>query len=381
MDAPRALDYIDTRAGLETLSAGLAGHDWLALDTEFIREDTYFARPCLIQVAVPGITACVDAIALPDLEPLLARILDPKTTIVLHASHQDMEIFYHLCDTRLPSRVFDTQLAAPLVGLPGQASYAALVGDLLGISLDKAHARTDWSRRPLSPEQIEYAADDVRWLGPLHLELRRRLVGLGRLEWLEEDCAAISDPARYANPPEDAWKRVRGAIQLNAAQHCVLRALASWREVRARNENRPRGWLLRDDALLDIARLRPSTRAELEAIRTLPPKTAARHGPALLELVETAAGTAIDGETDHAAAERLSDEEKKSLKQMGERVRRKAADLSIDPAAIATRRDLIALLRGDHAAALLKGWRRGVIGEELLTLLPAASPRLNLKPV
>ncbi len=376
MDAPRALQYIDTRAGLESLCARLAGHDWLALDTEFIREDTYFAKPCLIQVAVPGITACVDTLALPDPGPLLARLLDPEVTKVLHASHQDMEIFYHLCDGRLPAPVFDTQLAAPLVGLAGQASYASLVSEVLGVSLDKAHARTDWSRRPLSPEQIDYAADDVRWLGPLFLELRRRLVALDRLEWLEEDCAAISDPARYANPPGDAWKRIRGAVQFNGSQHQMLRALAAWRETRARNENRPRGWLLRDDALLDLARLLPSSQAELEAIRTLPPKTAARHGPALLDLArEARTGAADDGATP-PDTERLSDEEKKTLKRLGERVRRKAAELSIDPAAIAARRDLLALLHGDPAAALLRGWRRGVVGEELLTLLPPSDARV-----
>ncbi len=374
MDAPRALHYIDTRAGLESLCAQLAGHDWVALDTEFVREDTYFAQPCLIQVAVPGLVACVDTIALPDPAPLLERLHDPALIKVLHAGHQDMEIFYHLCDGRLPAPIFDTQLAAPLAGLAGQASYAALVSEVLDVRLEKAHARTDWRRRPLSPAQIEYAADDVRYLGPLHLELRSRLVALGRLDWLQEDCAALSDPARYANPPEDAWKRLRAAVQLNGGQQRVLRALAAWRETRARNEDRPRGWLLRDDALLDIARLQPSTPAELAAIPTLPPKTAARHGAALLELVRTAvAASAAAGDADTPGADRLSDEDKKLLKRLGDRVRRKAAELAIDPAAIATRRDLLALLHGETEIALLQGWRRGVVGEELLTLLPTGA--------
>jgi ribonuclease D len=370
MDAPGALRYIDTPDALDTLCAGLCGHDRIALDTEFIREDTYYPKLCLIQVSVPGSTACIDTLALPHLNPLLERIHDPAITKIFHASHQDMEIFYHLCDGRLPAPVFDTQLAAPLLGLPSQASYASLVDKLLGVTLEKGHARTDWSRRPLSRAQLEYAADDVRWLGPLYLELCARLEAAGRLEWLREDCAAICDPARYANAPEGAWKRIRGAGFLDGAQLRVLQALAAWRETRARAEDRPRGWLLRDDALLDIARIGPVTRDRLEEIRSLPQKAAKRYGAALIDIVR-AASAAGNGAAPAAVAGagRLTDGEKALLKRMTERVRRTAAELSIEPAAIASRRDLLELLHRGEAPALLSGWRRDVVGDELLALL------------
>jgi ribonuclease D len=370
MDAPLGIRYVDTPAVLDALCVELAGHPWLALDTEFIREDTYFPKLCMIQVAIPGITACIDTLALPRLGPLLERLHDPAVTKILHASHQDMEIFYHLSDGRLPGPVFDTQLAAPLLGGPGQASYAGLVSEILGIKLDKAHARTDWSRRPLSQEQIEYAADDVRYLGPLYLELRTRLVALGRLEWLEEDCLAVCDPARYENTPEAAWKRVRGARYLAGPQLRLLRMLAAWREVAARAENRPRGWLLRDDALLDIANSAPHSREQLAELPSVSRRAAERHGAAVLEIIRSA--PAVDSPDDEAVAgtERLTDQEKSLLRRMTGLVRRKAGELSVDAAAIATRRDLLELLRGEPTSPLLSGWRRTVIATELLDLLP-----------
>lgn len=368
------LGYVDTPDALDALCAGLAGQPWLALDTEFIREDTYFPKLCLIQVAVPGITACVDTLALPHLDPLLTLIHDPAVTKVLHASHQDMEIFYHLGNGHLPAPVFDTQLAAPLLGLPAQASYASLVSELLGVTLDKAHARTDWCRRPLSQAQIEYAADDVRYLGPLHLALRDRLAALDRLAWLEEDCALVSDPARYEHPPEVAWKRVRGAQYLTEAQHCILRALAAWRETTARAADLPRGWLLRDDALLDIARVAPRTREALEALGTVPHKAAARYGATVLELVARVPAAADPEAPPYAGAERLTTAQKTLLKRMTDLVRRTATELTIDPAAIAARRDLLELLvEGGGTSPLLRGWRRAVVGEALLALLPAAA--------
>ncbi len=374
MDAPLALQYIDTSAALDALCAELAGHPWLALDTEFIREDTYFPKLCMIQVAIPGITACVDTLVLPQLDPLLERIHDPAITKIFHASHQDMEIFYHLSAGRLPGPVFDTQLAAPLLGAPGQASYASLVSDMLGVTLDKAHARTDWSRRPLSKEQIQYAADDVRYLGPLFLELRDRLVARGRLEWLQEDCLAVCDPRRYDNPPETAWKRIRGVHDMTGAQHRLLRALAAWREITARAEDRPRGWLLRDDALVDIARVAPQSREQLADLRSVPRKAVERYGAALLEITcSVPAGDSKAGDSAFAGGERLTDQEKSLLKRMTELVRRKAAEHSIDPAAIATRRDLLELLHGRRAAPLLKGWRQDIIGADLLKLLPAGT--------
>jgi ribonuclease D len=186
--------YVDTSEGLRNLCDALRGADWIALDTEFMREDTYYPRLCLLQLATSDTIACVDPLALTvaQLDPLLDLLYDPAIIKVFHACSQDMEIF-HLLRNELPAPVFDTQIAAPLLGYPVQASYARLVEDVLQVRLEKAHTRTDWSRRPLSPEQLDYAADDVRYLGPLYLDLRRRLGG-GR-EIVSQPCehAALFD--------------------------------------------------------------------------------------------------------------------------------------------------------------------------------------------
>ncbi len=178
--------YIDTPDLLNELCAKLSNAPWIVMDTEFLRERTYFPKFCLLQIAVPGLVACVDPLALESLEPLFEIIFNPAIPKVFHSGRQDLEIFYHLCG-KLPSPVFDTQIAAPLLGLGEQVSYANMVTELLGVNLTKSHSRTDWTRRPLSPEQLRYAADDVIYLEQAYLLMLQRLEKLGRLAWLEGD--------------------------------------------------------------------------------------------------------------------------------------------------------------------------------------------------
>ena len=202
---------------------------WLALDTEFMREQTYYPRLCLLQIGTPdGMVACVDPLALPQLDPLLDLIYDPAVTKVFHACHQDMEIFFHL-RAALPGPIFDTQVAAPLLGLPAQASYARLVEDVLGEHLEKDQTRTDWSRRPLTAGQLAYAADDVFFLGRLYPVLRERLAaeptGLagGRFR-LRLHAGTLRQS------PEEAWRRIRGTQRMTGQQLAILRSLAGWRK-------------------------------------------------------------------------------------------------------------------------------------------------------
>lgn len=368
------MTYVDTPAACERLCAQLDAQPWLALDTEFIREDTYYARLCLIQIATPDRVTCVDplppAVAL---DPLLARIYDPAVRKVLHASHQDLEIFYHLRQGRLPAPIFDTQLAAALLGWPSQSSYATLVKDVLGVELNKAHARTDWSRRPLSPAQLDYAADDVRYLGPLHLELEQRLAAAGRLDWLLEDCGPLSDPTRYVNAPGDAWRRIRGTQHLTPRQLDLLQALAAWREQAACSEDRPRGWLLRDEALLEIACKAPEDLSALADLASIPRKAAERYGRTVIDLVRKANGrTVVSADSLAAARGAPTKEEKAMLKRMTDLVRTRAEELSVDPTAIAARKDLLGLMHGDTSPSLLQGWRKTVVGDDLIALLGSA---------
>jgi len=274
--------YLIDQSAFADFCAGLRGAAWLALDTEFIRESTYYPQLCLIQMADPaGSIACIDPLALPSLDPLLDLLYDPAITKVLHAAHQDLEIFFHRFGA-VPAPIFDTQRAAQVLGQGPQLGYAALVQQTLGVDLAKSHTRADWQRRPLLPEWLVYAADDVRYLPELYRWQQAALVAGGGLAALTEACAALTDPARYRPAPLESWQRVRQHQRLRGVQLAVLRALAAWREEQAIAHDRPRRWILDDAALVELARRLPETAAELHRIPGLPPTTRQRQGETLL---------------------------------------------------------------------------------------------------
>jgi ribonuclease D len=341
----------------------------VALDTEFVRERTYFARLCLVQVADPDArhVLLVDPLKVDGLAPLAALLADPGCTKVIHAARQDLETLLPL--TGAPAApVFDTQVAAGLLGFPAQVGYGELVRQLLGVELEKGHARTDWAARPLKPAQLAYAADDVRFLGPVANALLARLESAGRLDWAREDCAPLVDPATYRASPEDAWRRFKGIERLHPGERAVIRDLARWREERAIRRNLPRGWVLPDEAVREIARLRPRTVAALAQAGSLPGGAGSRLAEEILEVVASARP-----DPEWASAEepedRLSPEQLGLLRRLQETLQRVAADLGMSPEVLATRRDLTALVRGAREAAPLSGWRRAAIGEPLLAAL------------
>jgi ribonuclease D len=261
-------EYIDNSQSLADLLARLDNAEWITLDTEFIREKTYYPRLCLIQIASAEVLACIDPLQISDLQPFLDWLNDPKRLKVLHAAWQDMEIFYHL-GGKVPAPLFDTQIAAAVLGMGDQLGYARLVEGLLGVSLDKSQSRTDWSRRPLSKAQLEYAIDDVRHLRDVYLRLRGQLEQQGRLKWLDKPFQKLADSTTYAVDPQTSWERVKG-LQILKPQHlAVLRELAAWREQRALQKDIPRRWLLSDEILLDMARMQPDSPAALRHIRGL----------------------------------------------------------------------------------------------------------------
>jgi ribonuclease D len=361
--------YIDSADALQALCARIRRRPWIALDTEFIRESTYFPRLCLLQLASDDDTACIDPLALATLDPLVEILLDPAILKVFHACGQDMEIFYHACG-RLPAPVFDTQLAAPLLGLASQPSYASLVQELLGTTLSKSHTRTDWCRRPLSAQQLAYALDDVRYLGPLYLKLRAALEERGRLAWLQEDFAALSDPERYRNPPEKAWRRIRATGKLTGRRLAVLKALAAWREERARREDRPRGWLLPDEALLDIARMSPADMEQLASLRSLKRQSVQDYGAEILALIrQTRAAPAPDAEPAAVRAGPLDARQEALADIMMALVRLRGAESAVNPALLASRDELARLILGQTDVELLHGWKRNLIGDDLLRLM------------
>ena len=262
-------DYIDNTAKLTDLLARLDKAEWITLDTEFIREKTYYPRLCLIQIASEDTLACIDPLAIPDLKPFLDWLKQPQRLKVLHAAFQDMEIFHHLGDGEVPVPLFDTQVAAAVLGMGDQLGYARLVEALLGLSLDKSQSRTDWSRRPLTRAQLEYAIDDVRHLRDAYKLLRTQLETLGRTKWLEKPFQKLADSATYTVDPQTVWERVKGLQVLKPQQLAILRELAAWREQRALLKDLPRRWILSDEILLDMARMQPDSPAGLGQIRGL----------------------------------------------------------------------------------------------------------------
>lgn len=354
--------YIDTPEALAEHCQRWATRPWLAVDTEFVRVDTYYPKLCLIQIGDGETSCCVDTLAIADLTPLLDVLYRPDILKLFHAAGQDLEIFVRLRGA-CPTPLFDTQTAATLLGLGDQLGYAGLVEKLLGITVDKSLSRTDWLRRPLREPEIAYAADDVRHLAVIYPLLYQQLAERDRLAWLAEDCARQSNAALYRTEPVDAWERLKGLARLPARAQAVAASLAQWRETEAQERDRPRKWILDDDALYRLAERQPQSLVQMEELQVLPPKTLARHGEALLGVIAQAA--------DRAALppqEELDATGKAKLQSLQAELRTLADALGVPASFIAPRNDLIALMR-ERAQAhipLLLGWRREVAGNALL---------------
>jgi len=365
----REATLVTAQGQLDTAVFRLQSAARLAIDTEFMRERTYYPQLCLVQVATDSDCFLIDPLAGLDLAALYAAFSDRSRIKILHAARQDLEVL-QLAGRSVPAPVFDTQVAAGLLGMPPQVGYAELVARQLGHSIDKAQTRTDWSRRPLTPEQLAYAADDVHHLLQLHAELSAALAASGRERWMIEDAAGLEDVALYQTEPGEAWRRLKGIGRLRPREQAVARALAEWREHRAIASDKPRGWILSDEALLAMASLAPRTMADLEGIRAIPPAVARKRGAELLELIAGSQAGASDERAAEAMPRRPTPEENALVARLQQVVRDSAAALGISPEVLATRRDVEALVfkdRGESAA--LRGWRREVIGEKLLAAM------------
>lgn len=366
MPTPRYLQrLIERQPELDACCASLARHGAIGLDTEFARTDTYRPRLCLVQLAGADEVFCLDALREFDAAGLWALLGAAPPLKVVHAAKQDLEVL-QLHFGRLPAPLFDTQIAAGLVGYPAQIGYASLVEAELGVRLDKSHTRTDWSRRPLSAEQLAYAAADVAHLALLHQRLRERLTALGRASWAEEDSAALLDPALYESPPQDAWRRLTGVVHLPVAVQARIRRLAAWREARAAQADRPRQWILSDQALIAIAQANPRDLQTLGATGDLPRGALRKLGQALLNELRAAEQDIACGRLDLRQQPRPTPVETGAIRKLGQTVQRIAAELGIAPEILATRAELTALLRGAQDVRPLQGWRRAAIGEALL---------------
>ena len=314
-------------------------------------------------------TRCLgqELLALDDLAPLLDVLYDRSVVKVLHACSQDLEIFAHLRGA-VPGPIFDTQLAAPLLGLPEQMGYGAFVKEMLGVTLDKSQARTDWARRPLGDAQLRYAADDVRYLVEIYPQVQQRLRDLGRLEWLRSEFEACERTERYVQEPATAWKRIRGVEKLRPKALAIVQLLARWREQTAQQKDLPRNWVIRDEVLVDIARLAPRQPEALGRIRNLAAKTIDRYGQTLLDLVGDGLQRQPDPLPARSRRSKATVEEEALADLLQAQLRLLADKFQINSAMLASRKDLLALAQGEQDLGLLRGWRRELAGAELLAM-------------
>ena len=364
-----APQLITTTEALDPLCDRLAAETFVTVDTEFMRERTYYPELCVVQLGGEHEVAVIDAQADGiDLTPLGRLLANQAVLKVFHAARQDVEIFV-LRFGAVPTPLFDTQIAAMVAGFGDQVSYEALVGGLTGGAIDKAHRFSDWSARPLSPAQIAYAAADVTHLRDVYRRLRARLEEDGRIEWVAEEMAALTDPALYRGDPETAWERLRPR---SGNRHFLgrLQALAAWREREAQRVNIPRQRLVKDEALLEIAATAPANADALARVRTVTRGLAeGRIGEALLDVIaatKTTPDSALPPAPPQRDAQRASPALVALLKVL---LSAKCEYHHVAPRLVTSADDLERLALDDAACVpAVHGWRREVFGEDALAL-------------
>jgi len=363
------MTLITDNAALAAFCGRLAGAEFITVDTEFIRDKTYWPILCLVQIAGPDEAHAIDTTAEGiDLAPVLALLGDPAITKVFHAARQDFEIFWHMAGI-IPAPVFDTQVSAMVCGFGDQAAYDTLVAKLARARIDKTMRFTDWARRPLTDKQLEYALADVTHLRVVYEKLRARLERNGREAWVAEEMARLTDPKLYQIDPRETWKR----IKVRTAKPrflAVLRELAAWREIEAQSRDVPRNRIMRDEGLVEIAAHVPKSRAELANLRSLRGNQAGGAlGEAIVEAVRR--GLALPEkdcprpEPGRGAQARLGP----SADLLKVLLKMKADKHDVAQRLIASSDDIEAIAADDEAdVAALTGWRRELFGEDALAL-------------
>ena len=361
---------INTHQGVDDVCRRLSQEEVIGVDTEFLRVKTYYPRLALVQVSTPTGIYCIDPLAeevrLDDLWSILGGSVVLK---VMHAARQDVEVLLHTADV-LPRPLFDTQVAAALLGYPEQVGYAGLVESEFGETLPKTSQRTDWTRRPLSQAQLGYAENDVRFLLPLRERLTVRLNELGRLAWAREDMERVLDPGLYHSEPTEAYRRVGRGVHLNTRAQHGLKSLCAWRERTARSRDLPRHWVVDDETLVSIATAGPRTVEELRHVEGLRQELVRRDGEAVVACLNDSPD---DTQAIWSRKEALSPEQKALRADLVQVLKSRAKELRIAESVLVTRADLDKLVRGKPGEEVVRGWRWEVIGRVLDDVLSGAT--------
>lgn len=366
-----AESYIDSQAGLEEACARLAASSCFALDTEFERRNTYYPILAFMQIATESESILIDPLKISDWLPFV-ELFNSDRLFVMHSCSEDLEVFRKHFGVQ-PQRLIDTQIACAFLGKGDALGYANMVLTLRGVELDKSETRSNWLQRPLTESQKAYAREDVRWLLGIYAELEQELVERNRLDWVIEECGRMRD--KYLQEPEAAqhWLRVKGLGRINRSAWPLAYALADWREKLCRKLDKPRGWIMKDPELLEIAQRQPRDLNELKRVRGITSITINKNSQSVLDLVNK--GDLADPPTQPVPE--LDPSQRPLLKRCQQLMNDRAEALELSARCIANKQDLTELIqhsvgRTELTSALLTGWRKDLIGQELEALVRAS---------
>lgn len=364
---------VTQRKQFTEICAQLRSAGSFALDTEFVRERTFYIRLGIVQVATDDVIAVFDPAELGEMTDLYELVADPNVEKIVHAGEQDFAVLFERAET-VPQNVFDTQVAAALVGYGDQISYAKLVAKVTGVQLSKLETLTDWTSRPLTEAQIEYSLEDVRYLSAIRAHLVEKLSSLGRLGWEREEGRRLEQADTYrALDPRDYYKKLK-TNGLSSEKLGVLREVVAFRERTAREMDIPRGWVMKDQSLLELARRRPASMKALAQIRSITPKQVDRFGAHLLEAVKLGIAEPVLEPVVKNSSLRVSPAAESQARLLEAWLYARSADAEIAPSMLGTREQL-KLLAAAHESGrnvelpVLSGWRRNLVGQDLLDIL------------
>lgn len=375
-------ELVTTPERLAAVAAELAAASLLAVDTEFVRRTTFYARPGLLQLSAGGAEYLVDLVALPDLSPLKPVFLAESPLKLMHACSEDLEVLKGLFGA-VPGSLVDTQVAAALLGHPLQMSYQKLIKAALDIDVPKDETQSDWMARPLSESQLSYAALDVRYLLPLWQKLNAALRARGRDGWLREDCARLLADASREPDPTVYYRQIGGASRLRPAKLALLSQLVAWRETTARLVDKPRSHVVADGVLLAIAQRRPESASQLRLIADFHPASLRRYGDDVLAIVRRARGQADSCPLVEPVPPPLPREAKGVLSALRDVAVAAAKDLGVEVEVLVRRRHQEALVEGVRNGSepalppMLAGWRRAVVGDRLLAAVKERAAEIH----
>ncbi len=357
-------EYITTKEQLDLICQQFKDSPYLVIDTEFIRQTTYFPILALLQVYDGKTIAIIDPVSIKDLTPLFSICFDPNIIKVLHSARQDMEIFYHICG-KLPTPIFDTQIAAALLGFGPQIGYAALTKAVLDVELDKSQTRTNWLKRPLTIKQLKYAANDVQYLEQIYLIQKQQLQQQERLSWLENDFGFLTEQQTYKVNKSELWKKIRGHNRLKQDQLAILQQLVAWREDIAITKNITRKKVIHDEFLLEIANQKPQKLSELENFQCLSEYLVRKYGETMIDIVIMTLASPKQSWPTQPKRVQLSPHQSAMTDCLMAINQLCATTNKISPSCLCSRKELEKLTQGKKDLGILSGWRYELAGKQL----------------